>query len=317
MTETSVGPPTGTQELLRALRRRAAAGEISRADAVGAACWLVVAWVAVRVVGPLLLLWCAFAAARLVVGGARGAVGEDVDALDPVVLVLTAALVVTTLGGAVLGTRAHRRRTAQHRARMQGWADTHGWDHAARSTVLSSRWDAPGLRGTGAVTDVLTRSGPPGDVVSLTIRTGAQGRRRHAVLTTGARLLPTVSLTPLTPWDRVVRALGRQQVVVESHEHNERWRMRGADPRLTHEVLHPRLLERLARDHVPGLCLLVLEGDVVVHAPGPTDLAAVEPLADLVLDVAALLPRYLPQDFPPFAPDVPRRERRRLPRRAR
>jgi hypothetical protein len=303
--------------VLPTLRRRVASGEISRVDALVAVGSLVVVWLVVGVSGTVLLVGGAYTVALLAVSGARGSFGELDDPLDPAVLAITAALVGAAVAAVVAGTTVHRRRTARHRARMQAWADAHGWHHAPRSTRLSSRWDAPGLRGGGPASDVLTRQGGRGDVVSVTVRTGVAGPSRHAVFTTGPRLLPTVSLTPLTTRDRVARALGGQQVVVESHEHNERWRMRGADPRLTHEVLHPRLLERLARERVPGLSLLVQEGDVVVHVPGPTHLPAVERLADLALDVADLLPRYLPEDFPPFAPDVPRRERRRVPGRRR
>ncbi len=317
VSETNAGPPAGMRGVLPTLRRRVGAGEISRVDALVAGGSLVVVWLVVGVSGTVLLVGGAYTVALLAVSGARGSFGELDEPLDPAVLAVTVALVVTAVGVVAVATTLHRRRTARHRAHVQAWADTHGWHHAPRSTTLSSRWDAPGLRGGGPASDVLTRQGGHGDVVSVTVRTGVAGPSRHAVFTTGPRLLPTVSLTPLTRWDRVARALGGQQVVVESHEHNERWRMRGADPRLTHEVLHPRLLERLAREHAPGLSLLVQEGDVVVHVPGPTRLPAVEHLADLALDVADLLPRYLPDDFPPFAPDVPRRDRRRLPGRRR
>ena len=66
--------------------------------------------------------------------------------------------------------------------------------------------------------------------------------------------------------------------------------MRCADPRFAHEVLHPRLFERLDRTAVPGLCVLVQGKDVVVLAPGPTALASIEPMMNLVLERASFLP---------------------------
>ena len=114
---------------------------------------------------------------------------------------------------------------------------------------------------------------------------------------------------------RCARRVGRQNITVESCDVNQRWRMRCADERFAQEVLHALLLERLERTTVPGLSLLVQGSDVIVHGPGPTAFASIEPMVDLVLDVVSLLPAYLPDDYPPLSPDVPRRERWAAPHR--
>ena len=313
MSEPASEPAPGWLAVFRGLRRRVREETLS---------W----WRALGAVGVLLLVWL-FAAGLFVllcyvvslaaVGIARGGAGQDLQWEDPGVVAVAVSLGVTTVVVVTVATLWHRRRVARHRARMQRWADAHGWAYKPRSSLLSSRWSAPGIRGSTQATDVLTRSTPRGEVTSMTLGPGAgEGRAsRHAVMVVGPRWFPALSLTPTTGLDLAERAFGGQDITVESYDINERWRMRCADERFAHEVLHPRLLERLDRTAVPGLCLLVQGSDVVVHASGPTAFASIEPMVDLVLDLVSLLPAYLSDDYPPLSPEVPRRERRRSPRR--
>lgn len=274
---------------------------------------LVAAWLGA--VGFFAILCYGVAQAAVVIF--RDATDADVQANDPAVLVVALWLGVSTIAVGAVGTWWHRRLTGRRRARMRRWADAHGWAYQPRSSLLSSRWSARGIPRARA-TDVLTCAGPRGEVASLTLGPAwGAASGRHAVMVVGPRRFPTLSLTPMTGRDRVERAFGGQDIAVESFAVNERWRARCADQRFAHEVLHPRLLERLDCAGVPGVCLLVQGRDVVVHVPGPTDLAHVLPLADLVLDLVSLLPAYLADDYPPFSPDVPRRERREPPRRVR
>ncbi|NMM24525.1 MAG: hypothetical protein HHJ11_13735 [Phycicoccus sp.] len=284
-------------------------------------------WQAFSVAGVLLLagifLAAMFAAgcylvSLVVVGIARGGSEQDFRE-DPGVVV---AAVAVLLGAATVAlytvvTFRRRGRAAQHSSEMELWADARGWVYTPRSSLLSSRWSAPGIHGRTQATDVLTRSTPRGEVTSTTLGPGAGGARTrtHAVMVVGPRWFPALSITPTTGIDRVEQAFGGQDITVESYDVNERWRMRCSDARFAHEVLHPRLLERLDRTAMPGLCVLVQGRDVVALAPGPTALASIEPMMNLVLDLASLLPTYLSDDYPPLSPEVPRRERRRSPRR--
>ena len=136
------------------------------------------------------------------------------------------------------------------------------------------------------------------------------GARRQVAVVSGPTWYPALSLTRMSPRDRLVTGLGAQDIEVEAHGINERWRAVSTDERFAHAVLHPRLLERLEASVVPGVCLHVEDRDVVLHCPGPIDLAWVGPLSDLALDVAALMPTFLVEDHPPLPPDVPRRQRR-------
>ncbi|MBO1753006.1 hypothetical protein J4G33_14430 [Actinotalea sp. BY-33] len=298
---------------LPGLQRRVRAGTLTRWGAVRELCVLLVLLLVLAGVFALFF----YLVALVGVSVARDGAGEQLRPGDPVVLAVAAGLGGATILVTSLATGMHRRRTALHRARMRRWAEEHGWSYQPYSSLLSSRWGAPGTPlGTQAV-DVLSRGTSRGEVASLTLGRGwgwGAGRSaRHAVMVTGPRRFPTLSLTPMTSRDRLARSLGGQDIAVESFEANERWRVRCADLRFAHEVLHPRLLERLDRSAEPGLCFLVEERDIAVHAEGATDLARVESLADLVVDLAGLLPAYLDGDYPPFSPEVPRRERRAAP----
>ncbi|WP_407343826.1 hypothetical protein [Pengzhenrongella phosphoraccumulans] len=313
MSTSAPEPATPWYALIRGLRQQVRDGTLS---------W----WRGLSVMGALLLVPAgtlavvSYLASLFVVGFARGGTGQDFQAEPGVaVVVVAAALGLMTVVVVAVGARWFRRRLTRHRARMQGWADAHGWAYTPSSSLLSSRWSAPGFRGRTRATDVLTRATPRGEVTSLTLGPGAGegGWSRHAVMAVGPRWFPALILTPTTGRDRAAQAFGGQDITVESYDINARWRMRCADERFAHEVLHPRLLERLDRADVSGLCLLVQGRDVVVHAPGPTAFAAIEPMVDLVLDLVSLLPAYLADDFPPLSPEVPRRERRRDPHRMR
>ncbi|MCV2394945.1 hypothetical protein OEB99_11555 [Actinotalea sp. M2MS4P-6] len=295
------------------LRRGVREGRLSRWRAAGVVGGLAASGL---IAAGLTTLLC-YGVVRTLVGIARG--GAEPRWNDPVLLTVTVAVCIVVIPLAAVGARRRRLRLAVHQARMRGWAEAHGWAYQPRSRLLSSRWDAPGTPTSTWVRDVLTRATPRGEVTSLTLGLGRDWTRwaTHAVMVAGPRRFPALHLTPMAVHDRVDLALGGQDIAVESYQINERWRVRCADLRFAHEVAHPRLLERLDRAAFPGLSLLVEGRDVVVHVPGPTDLVRVEGLAELVLDLADLVPAYLTDDYPPHPPHVPRRERRRPPRRVR
>lgn len=271
---------------------------------------------------PLALLAGAVGLAALwalTIGGAavRGApLGEA----EPDAVTVALALLLT-LGIGVLTVRAgrrHARRVAARRARLARWAERNGWTYEPRSSVWTSRWSASSLVGRSA-TDVLTWEDDRGRVVTFTLGDATTvdfpGARRQVAVVSGPTWYPALSLTRTGARDRLVTSLGAQDIEVEAHGINERWRAVSTDERFAHAVMHPRLLERLEASVVPGVGLHVEDRDVVMHCPGPVDLAWVRPLTDLALDVAALMPSFLAEDHPTLPPDVPRRERRARRRR--
>ncbi len=116
-----------------------------------------------------------------------------------------------------------------------------------------------------------------------------------------------VRLTPEGRRTRAAEALGGQDVAVEWSELNDRWRVECESSRSAYAVLHQRMMERLMASDTAGTAVLMENADVVVHVPGPTELDRIEPMARLVLAIAALLPRFVVQDNPPLLPGATRR----------
>ena len=242
---------------------------------------------------------------------------------EPWAVALFLMLLTTFVALVPVGVHSARR-VARRTAAMNRWATAHGWSHEHRSSLLSSRFATRPLRG-GAAFDVLRHTDHRGTVVSFTKATRASGDFggdagsgcHHVVLVTGRRRLPMLSLRPMTGRDRAERALGGQDVAVESEDFNERWRVECADERFAHEVVHPRLMARLEELAIPELALVVEGRDVAIYAPGRTALHRVEKMASVVLDIADLLPAYLASDFPAPGPDATRRDYRSAPERRR
>lgn len=294
--------------VLRDLPASVRQGRRSVAGAIGLGLVVTVPLVLLTGAVGLAALW----AATIGVAAVRGApLGEA----EPDAVAVTLA-VLLTLGIGVLVVRAgrrHGRRVAAHRARLARWADRNGWSYEPRASAWTSRWSATALIGRPA-TDVLTREDERGRVTSFTLgdamTVDLPGARRQVAVVSGATRYPALSLTRTGPRDRLAVRLGAQDIEVEAHGINERWRAVSTDERFAHAVLHPRLLERLEASVIPGVGLHVEDRDVVLHCPGPIDLAWIRPLSDLALDVAALMPAFLADDHPPLPPEVPRRLRR-------
>jgi hypothetical protein len=66
-----------------------------------------------------------------------------------------------------------------------------------------------------------------------------------------------------------------------------------ADATFAHAFCHPRVMERLMSPDARGVSLLVEGRDIIVHAPGPTDVDAVESRAELAAELVRLIPPYL------------------------
>lgn len=84
--------------------------------------------------------------------------------------------------------------------------------------------------------------------------------------------LPRLELTGENVLTRLGRALGRDDVELESEEFNRRYRVSAQDRRLAYDVLHPRQMEQLLA--VPTLNLRLWGADALLWERGSTDLAA-------------------------------------------
>ncbi|WP_448630502.1 hypothetical protein [Cellulomonas soli] len=258
---------------------------------------------AVLLVGSLVpFVLLAHAGVAVAVAAVRGRPLDAPDLADPWAVATTAVLGAALSVAVVLSARRDRRR----RREVERWAVEHGWHTDVACSVLANRWEAPPVgRGGGVATDALERDDERGRVRSFTY---SGLRRRHIVMVERAMRGPGLVLTPERGAQRLARRLGGQDVAVEWEDFNARWRVRTGRVRFAHAVLHPRVMERLSRPDTDGLSVLVEGADVAVHAPGPTDLARVESMTRVALDLAELLPTFVVDDHPPLPVGLTRRE---------
>lgn len=203
------------------------------------------------------------------------------------------AVLVTGLGAIVFGVVAAVRRRRRRRDSTAQWADEHGWRYDRTSAVVprSGRDVLRTVLDGIAVTSYTTTTAS--DMTSE--HAAAQ---RHAVSATVPASFPRLVILPEALTRRPGAAPLAPDIQFESAAFNARWRVHCSDATFAHAFCHPRVMEQLMRADAAGLSVLVEGRDVVVHAPGPTVLDAVEARAALVADLARLVPPYLVARYP-------------------
>lgn len=200
---------------------------------------------------------------------------------------------MTGLGAIVFGVVVVVRRRRRQRDATAQFVDEHGWHYDRTSAVVprSGR-------------DVL-RTVLDGIVVTSYTTTTARDMtsehalaQRHAVTATVPASFPRLVILPEALTRRPGAAPLAPDIQFESAAFNARWRVHCSDATFAHAFCHPRVMERLMRADAAGVSVLVEGRDIVVHAPGPTSLDAVEGRAAVVADLARLLPPYLVAQHP-------------------
>lgn len=179
------------------------------------------------------------------------AAGDGVPgALLPVLLGLA---VVVVLAFAVLGWVAERRR----REALFAWSVDRAWSFAPGDPRLVDLLPgAPFGRGhSRQVRTVLRGRWGSREALALDYRykqTSGSGKDRrtrtydHAVVALHLPVpLPRVHVGPESVFDRVLQAFGADDIEIESHDFNRRYRVEARDRRAAVAILHPRLVELL------------------------------------------------------------------------
>jgi hypothetical protein len=211
-------------------------------------------------------------------------------------------LVTSAVLGAAIVVRI--RITARRNSRSRVWAAAHGWTQQDSDPRLPHRWSGTpfgaGTRRTA--TEVLRGTVAGHEVTSFTYsyETGSGQRKvvheHHVVALDLPVPVPTLQLTPEGAATQVAKALGGQDVQLESAEFNAAWRVETTDLRFAHGVLHPRLMESLMRPPALGGRLRFEGRTIMSWAPGPTDLDRVVARATLLAAVTDAVPRHVWQD---------------------
>jgi len=104
---------------------------------------------------------------------------------------------------------------------------------------------------------------------------------------------PTVDVLPDDVLAKAAKLVGGMDVDFESAEFNRRWRVKGSDARYVHDMITPRVMDRLVKDDASGFALRI-EGPYVFA--WRADRLPIEKLAvmlGLLTSVAKALPPHV------------------------
>ncbi len=218
--------------------------------------------------------------------GARTEQDRLVLALGVAVLVVVAAVVLTL----VREVPRARRRTAEQR-----WAAERGWQVRGDQGLAERMLGVFGLGLRCTVSHLVagTYAGRP----AMTFEYREEGRdatvRAHVVAVSLPVPLPALRLSPQALTDDLAGALGGQDIAFESADFNAAWRVRAGDAKYAHDVLHPRLMERLLAGDAQDVSIWVTGTEVLAWVPGDVDLAAVDGRLAVLTAFVDAIPRFV------------------------
>lgn len=211
---------------------------------------------------------------------------------------------------AVAGWVAHERRVKA----LQTWAAQTGWTYVGTDPSLVDRWRGVpfGVGTSRRVSELVVGRFGPYPAMSFAYRyTTGSGKDRHTyvfhvVALTMPAWLPGLQLTPQGLGARLVTAFGGQDLEFESADFNQRWRVEARDARFAHDVLHPRILERLVRPDATGLNLRLVDTEVLCWAPGSPDLSTLARRLGVMRAIVDGIPRHVWLDHGDYDPTIAR-----------
>lgn len=230
-------------------------------------------------------------------------------------IVLLAACWLLFVPAVVVGSYWYRTRRDRE---TKEWVAAAGWTYVGTDPSLVDRW-AGAPFGTGQsrrASDVMVGRWGDRPVVSFTYSfvTGAGNRRStvhfHVLALPLPAFLPPLELTPDGAAVRLLTRPG-EDIQFESEEFNRAWRVVSADAKFAHDVVHPRLMERLMAPDAFRARLRFAGTDLVSWAPGTTNTVGIHRRLALMQAVIDSVPRYVWQDHGydpgPSVPGTPTR----------
>ncbi|WP_156156233.1 hypothetical protein [Demequina maris] len=196
---------------------------------------------------------------------------------------------------------------ARHRGAAARFALEHGWSHTPRTAKYSLRFSGTpfDLRGSSVrQEDVLEGRYGGIDCATFThvVEQQSDGERSSAQVfqVTLAELpvrLPRLDIVPEHLGHHLAQALGGTDIEVESHAFNARWRVIARDRRYGHDVIDPRMIERLLAHDVEGCSLRIDGGAVLMWSAGREGVDTLSRRLDVVAGVARRIPDHVVRRF--------------------
>ena len=200
----------------------------------------------------------------------------------------------------------------------QAWAVRTGWTYVGTDPSLVGRWRGEPFNAghSRKVSELVTGRFAGRQAISFSYRyTTGSGKSRsthtfHVVALPLPAYLPTLELTPDGVGAKLAKAFGGQDIAFESEDFNRAWRVEARDAKFAHDVVHPRLMERLLRPDAVGSSLRIEGTDILSWSAGAQQLDAIAGRLQVMCAVVDAVPRYVWQDHghdPGPLPDEPRR----------
>ena len=223
--------------------------------------------------------------------------GPDGSALSILVTCLVWLVPVAVVVGVVWYQR-------KRDAALRAWAAATGWTYVGRDPSLVGRWRGQpfNVGHSRYAREVLVGRFGGREAVSFTYvyRTGGGKNQStvtyHVLAMALPAYLPTLELTPEGLGAKVAKAFGGQDIQFESEDFNRAWRVEARDLKFAHDVVHPRLMERLLRPDARGVSIRIEGTDVLTWASGATDVTAIAPRLAVLAAVVDAVPRHVWQD---------------------
>ncbi len=109
--------------------------------------------------------------------------------------------------------------------------------------------------------------------------------------------LATIDILPDDVIAKFAKSIGGQDIDFESADFNRKWRVMARNLKYAHDIVHPRMMERLLRPDAEGLAIRI-EGPAVLcwqwERQGPADLAR---RLGVLTSIAKLIPKFVLREF--------------------
>lgn len=215
---------------------------------------------------------------------------------------MTDSLLLVALAVAVPALAVVGFLTAQARQkRLMEWARRIGWTYVGTDPSLLVRWQGTpfGQGRSRRVSELVAGRYGGRAATSFAYRyTTGNGKNQETHTFQVATLslpayLATVELTPDGIGAKLAKAFGGQDISFESEAFNQAWRVEARDAKFAHDVIHPRLMERLLRSDARGMSIRIEGTDILCWSPGSPDLDALAGKLGVLQAVIQSIPRYV------------------------
>ena len=189
-----------------------------------------------------------------------------------------------------------------HRSKLaRQWATSIGWTYVGSDPSLAMRWDGtPFDVGRSRRTREVVRGAFQGRAAVSFAYTYTTGSGKSQSTTTWHVLaidlpayLPTLELTPDGLGAKLAKGFGGQDLQLESEHFNQAWRVEAPMPRFAHDVLSPRLMERLLAPDATGLSIRVEGTSILCWTLGSPRYEDVARRLQVMGAIADAIPRFV------------------------